>query len=82
LAGITLHAAADNKMKTRDKNRIVRDAATGRFVLGRERFAKISAVEGVARTPAMKEQEKEFDRQGLTVEERHREIIRTYRSKT
>ena len=68
-------------MKAQDKNRIGRDAATGRFVLGRERFAKISAVEGIARTRAMKEQEKEFDRQGLTVEERRRVLIRTYRSK-
>jgi hypothetical protein len=68
-------------MKTRDKNRIGRDATTGRFVVGRERFAKISAVEGIARTPAMKEQEKEFDRQGLTVEERRRVLIRAYRSK-
>lgn len=68
-------------MKTRDKDRIKR-STSGHFVLGRERFAKISAVEGVARTQAMKERDKEFDRQGLTAEERRRELIRTYRSKT
>ena len=67
-------------MKTRDKNRN-KESASGRFVLGRERFAKISAVEGISRTQAMKERDKEFDRQGLTVEERRRVLIRTYRTK-
>jgi hypothetical protein len=68
-------------MKTRDKNRTGRDASTGRYVLSRERFTKISAVEGIVRTQAMKDRDAEFDRQGLTVEERRRSLIRTYRSK-
>jgi hypothetical protein len=59
-------------MKERDKNRS-KAPASGRFVLGRDRFAKISAVEGIARTQAMKERDKEFDRRGLTVEERRRD---------
>lgn len=67
-------------MKIRDKDRN-KNSAAGTFVLGRARFAKISAVEGIARTPAMKERDKEFDRRGLTVEERRRELLRTYRSK-
>lgn len=67
-------------MKSSGKDRIKR-SATGRFIIGRERFAKISAVEGIARTQAMKDRDKAFDRQGLTVEERRRELIRTYRSK-
>jgi hypothetical protein len=47
--------------------------------LGRERFAKISAVEGIEMTPRMKKRAAEFDRRGLSAEERRRSIVRTYR---
>jgi hypothetical protein len=52
-----------------------------RIVLGRERFAKISAVEGIELTPAMKRRVAEFDRRGLSGEERRRSIIRLYRGR-
>jgi hypothetical protein len=47
--------------------------------LGRERFAKISAVEGIELTPRMKQRAAEFDRQGLSAEERRRSIVRAHR---
>ena len=53
--------------------------ASAKFVLGRDRFAKISAVEGIALTPAMQERAGEFDRRGLTSAERRREILKVYR---
>jgi hypothetical protein len=46
-----------------------------KFVIGRERFAQISAVEGIKPTAAMKKRAAEFDRQGLSPIERRREII-------
>ena len=51
------------------------------FVLGRERFAKISAVEGLELTEAMRERSAEFDRRGLSSAERRREILKVYRKK-
>jgi hypothetical protein len=55
--------------------------AAATFVLGRDRFAKISAVEGIALTPAMQERAREFDRLGLSPAERRREILKIYREK-
>lgn len=51
--------------------------ATG-FVLGRERFAQISAVEGIALTEEMRATLDSFDRQGLSPEERRRAILRYF----
>ena len=45
-----------------------------RFVLGRESFARISAVEGVALTAEMREVLDQFDRAGLTAAARRRAI--------
>jgi hypothetical protein len=45
------------------------------FILGRERFARISAVEGIALTPAMRADLERFDREGLTAAERRRAIL-------
>jgi hypothetical protein len=49
------------------------------LTLGRERFAKISAVEGIEVTPRMKRRAAEFDRRGLSAAERRRSIVRAYR---
>jgi len=49
-----------------------------RFVLGSERFGKISAVEGIKQTPAMKKRSASFDKAGLSAAERRREIIKVY----
>ena len=49
------------------------------MTLGRDRFAKISAVEGIALTASMKRRVAEFDRRGLSAEERRQAIISVYR---
>lgn len=55
-------------------SRCHRDQATA-FTLGRARFAQISAVEGVALTPEMREMMDRFDREGLSAAERRRAIV-------
>jgi hypothetical protein len=52
------------------------------MILGRERFAKISAVEGIELTAGMKKRVADFDRRGLSGEERRLAIIRAYRKDT
>jgi hypothetical protein len=47
--------------------------------LGRARFAKISAVEGIAISPAATVRAEEADRLGLSGAERRRRIERAYR---
>jgi hypothetical protein len=49
------------------------------FVVGHADFAKISAVEGIRLSPAMKKRAAEAGSKGLTAEETRRAIIRTYR---
>jgi hypothetical protein len=51
----------------------------GGFVVGRARFAKISAVEGIQLTKAMEKRASEAGRKGLTAEEYRRTIERSYR---
>jgi hypothetical protein len=48
------------------------------FVLGRDRFAQISAVEGIALTGDMRATLDQFDREGLSAEERRRAILRRF----
>jgi hypothetical protein len=48
------------------------------FVLGRERFAKISAVEGIELSGAMKKRIRESDHKGLSAEARRAAIIRAH----
>jgi hypothetical protein len=45
------------------------------FVLGRDRFARISAVEGIALTDDMRATLERFDREGLSAAERRRAIL-------
>ena len=54
--------------------------ANGKATLGRERFAKISAVEGIELTALMRQRIAEFDRRGLSAAERRRSIVRFYRN--
>ncbi len=63
---------------TKQKNP-TRDAKTGRFVLGSDRFAKISEVEGIRLTAAMKRRASEAESKGLTPQEYRRTIIRSHR---
>lgn len=48
------------------------------FVLGRKRFAQISAVESIALTDEMRATLDSFDREGLSAEERRRAILRRF----
>jgi DUF1009 family protein len=52
---------------------------TGRYVIGSDGFGKISAVEGIEMTAAMKKRAGDARAKGLTVEEHRRTIIRSYR---
>ena len=63
--------------KRRMLSRRTRAAKAG-MILGRERFAKISAVEGIELTSSMRERAAEFDRRGMAAEERRRSIIRAH----
>jgi hypothetical protein len=56
-----------------------KSAKTGRFVIGSAGFGKISAVEGIRLTAAMKKRAGDARAQGLTAEEYRRTIIRSYR---
>jgi hypothetical protein len=50
-----------------------------RVTVGRDRFSKISAVEGIVLSQAAKKRAAEFDRLRLTPEERIRRIIDIHR---
>lgn len=52
-------------------------AATG-YTIGRAGFAKISAVEGIRLTPEMAADFGEFERKGLSPEERRKAIAGKY----
>ncbi|MDI1267280.1 MAG: hypothetical protein PS018_28865 [bacterium] len=58
---------------------MVAGAKTGQFVLGSDRFAKISEVEGIRLTPAMKKRAGEAQAKGLSAEEYRRTIIRSHK---
>jgi hypothetical protein len=48
------------------------------FIIDAEAWASISAVEGLQLTEEMKRERREFDRLGLTAEERRKFIIKKY----
>lgn len=48
------------------------------FTLGLDSFEKISAVEGIGLSPALKRDFREFDRKGLSAEQRRRAIRAKY----
>jgi hypothetical protein len=56
-----------------------RQSETKSVILGRERFAKISAIEGIELSPAAKKRAAEFDRLRLSPEERIRRIVAVHR---
>jgi hypothetical protein len=60
-------------------SKVPRNSKTGEFTIGRDRFAKISAVEGIALTKQMRMRSAEFDKMGMSAEERRSAIIRSYR---
>ena len=50
------------------------------FVLGRDRFEKIMAIESITLTTEMKARQDGFERRGLTPAQRRREILKAYRT--
>jgi len=66
-------------MKKGTSKKIRRGATTGKFTIGQERFAKISAVEGIVLTKQMRSRVAEFERKGRSAEERRRTIIEAHR---
>jgi len=66
-------------MKKRGISPNAKKGGTVSGIVGRKAFAKISAVEGIRLTPEMKRRAAEFDRKGLSPEERRRAIIAAHR---
>jgi hypothetical protein len=60
-------------------NRDRKQPAARGFVLGAERFAKISAVEGIELSKEMRERAEDAARRGLSAEQRLEEIKEVYR---
>jgi hypothetical protein len=58
---------------------IAKTPKSGRFVVGRDGFGKISAVEGIEMTAAMKKRASDARAKGLTAEEYRRTIIGSHR---
>jgi hypothetical protein len=54
----------------------------GSYIIEREDFAKISAVEGIKLGRRVVEDFKDFDRRGLSAAERRRELTRKYGRKS
>jgi hypothetical protein len=64
---------------TKTKRSDAKGKKKGGFVVGRAGFGKISAVEGIRLTPAMKKRATDAERKGLSAEEYRRTIVRSYR---
>jgi hypothetical protein len=63
----------------KQKKPIAKSTKTGRFVIGSSGFGKISAVEGIRMTAAMKKRAGDARAKGLTAEEFRSTIIRSHR---
>jgi hypothetical protein len=63
----------------KQKKTVTRDAKSGQFIVGSAGFGRISAVEGIQMTPAMKKRAGDARAKGLSAEEYRRTIIRTHR---
>ena len=61
------------------KSRPPKGREGGRFAIGKDAFAKISAVEGIRLTSAMKKRASDARVKGLSAEEYRQTIIRSYR---
>jgi hypothetical protein len=57
---------------------IGRDARTGRFVLGRESFGKISTVEGLMMPKSMRGEFRALDRQNASARKRRETLAAKY----
>lgn len=78
MQSIALHGILPN-MSNPKKPSAKTGGTSAKLVVGRERFAKISAVEGIVPSPAMKARVARFDRQGLSSAQRRSEIIKAHK---
>ncbi|MBC7476528.1 MAG: hypothetical protein H7317_00355 [Pseudorhodobacter sp.] len=62
-----------------DRKNGPKSKGTSGFVIGRARFTKIAAVEGIALSADMKVRAEQFDRDGLSGDERRKAIIEKHR---
>ena len=60
-------------------DQVRRPKKKGGFVVGRDSFGKISAVEGIRLTPTMKKRATDAEREGLSAEGYRETIARAYR---
>ena len=67
-----------SRKSTKTTSTIGRDAKTGRFVIGAERFEKISAVEGIVLTKEMRTRMGGFKAKRMSAASRRAAIIRAY----
>jgi hypothetical protein len=65
-------------MKRQRTPKAGRQSSAKTFTLGWHALAKISEVEGIYMPEAMEREFQEYDRKGLSAEERHRLISRKY----
>lgn len=66
-------------MSKNGKPKATKTNGGARVVIGRERFAKISAVEGILPSAGMKKRVAQFDREKLSAAARRREIIKAHK---
>jgi hypothetical protein len=63
---------------SKGEGKILRDAKTGRFVLGRDAFEKVSAVEGLRMPKAMQRDFRSLDKQGASARVRRAVLSSKY----
>jgi len=68
-----------NVAMAKQRKPATKGAKVSGFVVGRARFTKINAVEGIKLTQVMEERASEAGQKGLTAEEYRRTIERSYR---
>lgn len=64
------------------KTLVSRDASTGRFLLGREAFGKISAVEGIKMSRGMRGEFERLDKEKASPSVRRKALNAKYGSKS
>ncbi len=68
-----------NVTMAKQRKTIAKGRKVSGFAVGRARFAKISAVEGIQLTEVMEKRAAEADRKGLTAEKYRQTIVRSHR---
>jgi hypothetical protein len=67
------------KQPRKSRKKVSRNPKTGKFTIGAERFAKISAVEGIVLTKQMHTRMGEFEGKRMSAAQRREAIVRAHR---